>query len=172
MPNGEYRSIHSWIQRHYGKAFLCENECGTTTTKFQYALLHGKEHSRDRSNYKMLCSKCHHSYDELKTSGPLHPMWGRKHTEDSKRKMSISRMGNKNMLGKKLSEATRKKMSLARKGVPKSEEHKRKIGLAHKGRTIPPDRVAKMKETLARKKLQRQTPIHSRGLTTPTASVL
>jgi len=38
------------------------------------------------------------------------------------------------MTGRKHSEETKKKMSEARKGRPKSEEHKRKIGLANKGK--------------------------------------
>lgn len=38
--------------------------------------------------------------------------------------------------GAKVSEETRKKMSSARKGILKSEEHRRKIGEAHKGKII------------------------------------
>lgn len=44
---------------------------------------------------------------------------------------------NHHMYGKSHTEKAREKMSKAGKGRPKSEEHKRKIGLAHKGRKKP-----------------------------------
>ncbi len=43
---------------------------------------------------------------------------GRKHTEESKKKMSIANMGNTYSLGFKASEETKKRISLAKKGTP------------------------------------------------------
>lgn len=57
-------------------------------------------------------------------------------SDESKKKMSLTLLGNKRMLGKKLSEKTKEKISIANKGklkgVKKSEEHKIKIGLKQK----------------------------------------
>jgi hypothetical protein len=49
------------------------------------------------------------------------------HTEESKRKMSIARIGNANKLGKKISDESKAKISVARKDKPLSEEHKAAI---------------------------------------------
>lgn len=71
---------------------------------------------------------------------PINKRKGYKHSEESRKRMSASRIGNKNGLGKKRSEETRQKLSLAlkgkvphNKGIPHSEETRRKIGLVHKG---------------------------------------
>jgi len=55
------------------------------------------------------------------------------HTEESKRKMSVARVG------KKLSEETKRKMSVARLGIkrkPHSEETKKKMSLARAGKKL------------------------------------
>ena len=51
------------------------------------------------------------------------------HTEETKRKMSLS------SIGKKKSEETRQKMSLSKTGIKRSEETKQKISLAQIGNT-------------------------------------
>lgn len=82
-----------------------------------------------------------------------HPFKGKHHSEETKRKISLNRKGivpkyseevikqfsdrikgNKRTLGYKHTEATRKKISEAGRR-PCSEETKRKIGLANKGKT-------------------------------------
>ena len=55
-------------------------------------------------------------------SGYSHP-----HSEESKKKMSIARIGNTNKLGKKISDESKLKISLARQGKPLSEKHKKSI---------------------------------------------
>jgi hypothetical protein len=60
--------------------------------------------------------------DELVKNGTFKPFWlGKKHNDESKKKMSTS------ALGKKLSEETKTKMSNYWIGKPKSEETKRKM---------------------------------------------
>jgi group I intron endonuclease len=85
------------------------------------------------------------------------PNKGRPMSEESKEKLRQSH------LGKKSSEEARKNQSLALKGMKKSEEHKKKIGLAQKGvpcpqrgrkgKKISEETKAKIRATLAAKKL-------------------
>lgn len=65
---------------------------------------------------------------------------GKHHSEETRRKMSEARKGKqageKNpMYGKKHTDETKKKMSKVRKGKPKSEEHKKKIAEANRGKS-------------------------------------
>jgi len=55
-------------------------------------------------------------------SGYSHP-----HSEESKKKMSIARLGNTNKLGKKISNESKLKISIAKKGKSLSEKHKKSI---------------------------------------------
>ena len=58
--------------------------------------------------------------------------------EETRRKISESLMGEKHpMFGKKISEQTRKKISEAQKGKIHSEETKRKMSEARKGKLFP-----------------------------------
>ena len=66
---------------------------------------------------------------------------GRPLLESTKKKLSESMMGKQNWKGKKHSDKSRKKMSDSRmgkpawnKGIPSSDESRRKLSLAHKGR--------------------------------------
>jgi hypothetical protein len=63
-------------------------------------------------------------------------MSGKKHSEETKRLMSIKARGNTNPLGHKHSEETKKKISSSTKGKKRSEECKRKQSLRLKG-SIP-----------------------------------
>jgi group I intron endonuclease len=74
------------------------------------------------------------------TIGGEAPMANKKHTEETKAKMSEQRKGEKNAFyGKKMSKETREKLSLIHKGKPSwnknkklTEEHKLKLSLAKK----------------------------------------
>ena len=61
----EYFRIHNWLSYHHGKAFKCENELceSKNPKKFEWALLKGREYTKDRNNYIMLCPSCHRKYD-------------------------------------------------------------------------------------------------------------
>lgn len=81
---------------------------------------------------------------------------GYKYTQESKDKISISHLGNKNpMFGKKASIEIRKKMSESRKGEKNpnygkkfSEEHKRKLSEARQKRIVSEDTKKKISNTL------------------------
>lgn len=97
-----------------------------------------------------------------------HPMQGRKHSEETREKLRVSHLGlPSGAKGHRHSEETRKKMSESHKGVPLSEKHRislgevsrrawasynekartergRKVGMAQRGKIIPPEVIAKM----------------------------
>lgn len=83
------------------------------------------------------------------------PMAGRKHSEESKLKMSISQIGNTCNKGKTLTEEQKKKCSLALTGRKHSEETKRKIGLKHKGKIVSDE--TKSKISLAKQNITEAT---------------
>jgi len=72
---------------------------------------------------------------------------GARHTEDSKKRIGKASLGNKYSLGVKISEETRRKISEASKGRPCSEETKLKISKANLGNTLSPEHKAKLRET-------------------------
>ena len=71
-----------------------------------------------------------HGFMGMDTSGVNHPLWGKFHSEETKKKQSLVKMGNNNpSYSKSPSKTTRKKQSDKLKGVPKSEEAKRNMSL-------------------------------------------
>jgi len=60
-----YNNCHAYINRKYGKASKCENpECEYENPKrFEWALLKGREYSKDINDYIQLCPSCHRYYD-------------------------------------------------------------------------------------------------------------
>lgn len=58
---------------------------------------------------------------------------GRKHTEETKEKISIAAMGNKRNLGRKLSEEHKQNISKNNKGKTISKETREKISKSHIG---------------------------------------
>lgn len=63
---------------------------------------------------------------------------------ETKSKLSKAAKGNKNNLGKKFSKEHRLKISCAMKNIPKTAEHKMKIGKAHLGKIYSPETKAKI----------------------------
>ena len=70
----------------------------------------------------------------------------RLHSEETKRKIGRSKIGNTNMLGKKHSEKSKKMMSESAKGKIMSEETKRKVSEAKKGTILSEETKKKLKE--------------------------
>jgi len=81
---------------------------------------------------------------------------GQKHSEETKRKISIARTGQKNseeakkkMRGRKCSAKAKIKMSLAKKGKKFTEEHKRKISESNKGKNLGKKHSQKTKNKIS-----------------------
>lgn len=63
---GGYYAIHAWLRSNYGSADHCEGTtCSEESKRFEWALIHGKEHEHKRENYMQLCKKCHTVYDKI-----------------------------------------------------------------------------------------------------------
>ena len=61
-----YNNIHFWLKYHYGKPTRCEDKkCTGGSKRMEYALKKGKKYEKVRSNYLMLCSRCHKKYDGI-----------------------------------------------------------------------------------------------------------
>lgn len=73
-------------------------------------------------------------------------------SDEARKKISKSMMGNKNGLGHKCSEETRKKISDAQKGKTFTEEHKRHISEAKKGKSTSSCSEEKRQHIIASKK--------------------
>ena len=58
----KYGAIHSWIRRHYGNATYCSNNKSHNGKRYEWANTSGKR-SRNPSDYKRLCVKCHRQFD-------------------------------------------------------------------------------------------------------------
>jgi len=59
-----YATIHSWNNSKYPKQNKCSHCYTKTAKKYEWALLHGKSHSRGIDNYIELCKRCHIKYDK------------------------------------------------------------------------------------------------------------
>ena len=57
-------ALHTYVRKYFPKSGVCE-ECGKRTSRTEYALIKGRQYSRDRSDYRELCKLCHNRYDEI-----------------------------------------------------------------------------------------------------------
>lgn len=62
--DASYGAIHTWLRKRFPKSGVCD-ECRREVVTTDYALIHGREYSRDRADYRELCRKCHVAYDGI-----------------------------------------------------------------------------------------------------------
>ena len=105
--------------------------------------------------------------DGIDQSGENHPFYGKKHTEETKNKMSMNKMGNTNCVGRILSEEHRnvftfegrkhteetiKKMKKARIGInvgrKHTEEELKKMSESQKGKKLSKEHKKNMSDAL------------------------
>lgn len=58
-----YGRVHKWLLKYHKESKKECEHCSCTDKKLDFALIHGKEHEKNRSNYIILCRKCHTQYD-------------------------------------------------------------------------------------------------------------
>jgi hypothetical protein len=63
QPRAGYRATHTYLCKHFPKSGICD-ECGKPAARTEYALIKGREYSRNREDYRELCKLCHNRYDE------------------------------------------------------------------------------------------------------------
>src|SRR3990167_210568 len=100
IKSNSYDSIHYWLRSRFGKANKCENpNCLNNSNFFQYALIKGKQHKRNRENYMMLCVSCHYRLDDTKEKHIKigNALRGRKHSLESSIKKSLATKGKINI---------------------------------------------------------------------------
>ena len=111
---------------HCSKQDLIENECYYHRKACELIFLTPAEHMRLHNK-------------EL--TGENHPMYGKKHSEETKKKISEAKKG------KKLSEEHRKKISESQKGHTSTDETKKKISATLKGHTVSEETRKKISES-------------------------
>ncbi len=57
-----YHAIHIWLTSHYVKGDHCEDCFSSVASRLEWANISG-EYKRERSDYKVLCPKCHRLFD-------------------------------------------------------------------------------------------------------------
>ncbi len=60
-----YKNIHMWLGRHYGKAQKCSNpKCKKLSKIYQWSRIPNKPLDKNIKNFKELCRDCHISLDK------------------------------------------------------------------------------------------------------------
>ena len=80
--------------------------------------------------------------------GPKNGMYGKHHTEESKKKISDNKKGQRTWLGKHHTEESKKKMSRSHKGKPLTEEQKNKLKAAFARPDVKARRSASISKAL------------------------
>lgn len=151
-----YASIHTFVKRikhRPEKCVLCGKKARLDLMYMNHAagVSNPKMYTRNPDDYVYACRACHMALDGRKNNLSRGcPSWvwtGRKHSEETKIKMSFLHKG------KTASIETRRKMSLKRKGKPLSELHKQHL----RGRVFSEShreklRIAALKREAARRK--------------------
>ena len=101
--------IHEWLKNNFGKADRCENpKCEKKSHYYEWSKLENKSYARRRYNFWRLCLICHKKYDKLYKNIPSN--FGKKYPLKHRKNISNS------LKGRKLSEETKKKISIAHIG--------------------------------------------------------
>ena len=103
----------------------------------------GKKRSDEIRAKMRIALKGHFVSEETKRklskikSGENNPMYGRKHTQEVKDKISDINKGNTYNLGKKRTDEEKRNISIANTGKKRTEEHKKKMSIAFTGKNNP-----------------------------------
>jgi hypothetical protein len=127
-----FGGLHTWVRNHKPKPELCE--CCQKQEPYDVANISG-EYKRDINDFQWLCRKCHMANDGRLT----------------KLIVRINSVENKD----KLIEISKKPWSFERlqqhRKMCQSEEHRRKVSIANRGRKLSETHKQHLKESWKRK---------------------
>lgn len=66
--SASYVTIHKWVARELGKPNYCEACHTKKANRFEWSNISG-EYKRELSDWKRLCSRCHHAVDDIANRG-------------------------------------------------------------------------------------------------------
>jgi len=128
-PNGGFKNKH-----HSEES---KNKIRINVSKALKGKCKSKEHC------KKISINAKERYKNIKN----HHMYGKKHSEETKKKISIAKKGSISPFkGCKHSEETKKKMSIAKTGIPMSTKIKQKISNTLKGKKLSIEHKRKLSE--------------------------
>lgn len=110
-----YKSIHTWINKHYPRIGRCE-WCGCTDKRTSYATARRGWFTRNRADWIELCRSCHNYFDGI--------------TEEGRKRISETH------LGKPKSVEHREKIADAHRGSTRSPEVRAKISATRRKRLL------------------------------------
>lgn len=84
----DYGKIHHWLAKNYGKANRCEH-CKKNGLKYEWALLKGKEYTKDVDSFIQLCITCHRKYDMTESKRQKNREKGMTNKNEDKRRAVI-----------------------------------------------------------------------------------
>jgi len=133
------------------------NKYGYTTLKFSILeVVENKKECIPREQYYIDTLKPEYNVRQIAESN-----LGIKRSKETRKKMSISAMGNTRTLGYKMPEEIKRKISESEKGKVVSEETKRKISVIQKGKVFSKEHKRKLSETKKGVKLSKE---HKRNI--------
>lgn len=140
----DYFGNHRLVRAARGRAV--EHQCVTCCAPAaHWASVHGEDGTDVYRHYMPMCISCHHAYDESHERAGFH---GRKHSEETKAKISAASKGravsleqrekiSNALIGIKRTEEQNENNRQARLGKKLTLEHRAKIGEASRGRPSP-----------------------------------
>ena len=129
-----------WHCHHRGEILPCGRYSMDSLKKFglywkrpahELVFLTSEEHRRLHHKGKKISDEAKRKMS-VSQIGEKNHFFGKKHSDETKGKMSEAKKGNKYCLGRKISSESRRKISESKKGKKFSEEHKRKLSEARK----------------------------------------
>ena len=125
---------------------------GCANPKYGYNKTFGGEGNRATIETRKKMSRNH-----ADVKGKNNPFYGKRHSDESRKKISESKKGkNHPFYGKEFSEEHKKKMSESHKGKKFSEEHKKKMSESHKGKKLSEEHKKKISESHKGKKFSEE----------------